>query len=105
MKPDELAARAVEVSEVLRTLANPNRLQLVCTLVEGERSVGSLEKELGIHQPILSQQLTVLRRAGIVATRRQSKQVFYRLSESKVAELVAALYQIFCQEMEGEEAS
>nr|WP_215908933.1 sulfite-sensing transcriptional repressor BigR [Phreatobacter stygius] len=88
--------RAGEAAGLLRTLANRNRLMLVCTLVEGEFSVGALEDRLGIHQPTLSQQLTVLRAAGIVETRRVSKQIFYRLTGTKAAELVGALYAIFC---------
>ncbi|WP_235017067.1 ArsR/SmtB family transcription factor [Tistlia consotensis] len=91
-----MADRADEVSDLLKTLAHPNRLMIVCKLVEGEKAVGTLETELGIHQPTLSQQLTVLRRAGIVSTRRQAKQVFYSLAETRLAELVAALYDIFC---------
>ena len=94
----ELAARAGEVAELLRTLANRNRLMLVCTLVEGEYSVGQLEEMLGIRQPTLSQQLTVLREAGLVETRRDAKQVFYRLTAAKAARLVEALHQIFCSE-------
>ena len=94
----ELAARAEEVAELLRTLANRNRLMLVCTLVEGEYSVGQLEEMLGIRQPTLSQQLTVLREAGLVETRRDAKQVFYRLTAAKAARLVEALHEIFCNE-------
>ena len=95
---DALAARADTVAGLLKTLAHPGRLMLVCTLVEGEASVGALEERLGIHQPSLSQQLNVLRAAGIVETRRAGKQVFYRLTEEKAARLVAALHAIFCTE-------
>lgn len=77
--------------------ANQNRLMILCTLIEGEHSVGQLEEMLGIRQPSLSQQLTVLREAGIVATRRDAKQIFYRLAEEKALRLVMALYQIFCR--------
>jgi ArsR family transcriptional regulator len=89
--------RAGEVSELLRTLANRNRLIIACALVEGEYAVGELEEELGIHQPTLSQQLTVLRAAGIVETRREAKQIFYRLSDDRAARLLEALYAIFCR--------
>jgi DNA-binding transcriptional ArsR family regulator len=98
MKRGDMAEQAAEVSDLLKTLAHPARLMVVCTLVEGERSVGELETELGVHQPNLSQQLTVLREAGIVQTRRASKQIFYRLTEAKAAQLVEALYTIFCAE-------
>ncbi|SFJ53721.1 transcriptional regulator, ArsR family [Bosea sp. OK403] len=92
----ELASRAAEVAGLLKTLAHPNRLMIVCTLVEGEYSVSQLEEMLDIHQPTLSQQLTVLREAGIVETRREARQIFYRLTEQKAASLVAALHAIFC---------
>lgn len=92
----EMEGKAGEVAGLLRTLSHPARLMIVCTLVEGEYSVGQLEEELDIHQPSLSQQLTVLRDAGIVETRREAKQIFYRLTEAKAARLVAALYTIFC---------
>lgn len=95
VRPD-MALRAGEVAELLRTLANQNRLMIVCTLIEGEYSVGELEDMLGIHQPTLSQQLGVLRDAGLVETRRDAKQIFYRLTEEKAARLVGALYDIFC---------
>lgn len=94
----ELSGRATEVAGLLKTLANRNRLMIVCTLVEGEYSVGQIEEELGIQQPTLSQQLTILREAGIVATRREAKQIFYRLTEQKAARLVEALHAIFCAE-------
>lgn len=93
---DDLEARAEEVADMLRTLANRNRLMIVCKLVDGEYSVGQLEEELGISQPTLSQQLTSLRAAGIVVTRRESRQIFYRLTEEKAARLVGALHAIFC---------
>ena len=87
----DMRRRADEVSTALKSLANRNRLMLVCTLVEGEHSVSELEALLGIHQPTLSQQLTALREAGIVRTRREGKHVFYRLSDEKPARVVAAL--------------
>ena len=98
MSPADMESRAGEVAALLKTLAHPMRLMLVCTLVEGEYSVSQLEETLDIHQPNLSQQLTVLRDANIVETRRDGKQIFYRLTAEKAAQLVAALYTIFCSE-------
>lgn len=92
----DMAARATDAAEFLRILANPNRLMIVCTLVEGERSVSELEGLLGIHQPTLSQQLGVLRDGGFVETRRDAKHIFYRLTEDRAARFVTALYDIFC---------
>lgn len=98
MSPDLMETRATEVAGHLKTLAHPVRLMLVCTLVQGEYSVGELEERLDVHQPTLSQQLTVLRDAGIVETRREGKQIFYRLVEAKTAKLITALFTIFCAE-------
>ncbi|KGE02168.1 sulfite-sensing transcriptional repressor BigR [Rhizobium sp. YS-1r] len=94
--PADLARRAGEVANLLKTLSHPARLVIVCTLVEGEYSVGELEEKVDVHQPHLSQHLTVLRGSGIVETRREGKQIFYRLTEEKAAQLVAALYDIYC---------
>jgi ArsR family transcriptional regulator len=98
MSPKAMEARATEVAGHLKVLAHPVRLILVCTLVQGEFSVGELEEKLDVHQPTLSQQLTVLREAEIVETRKEGKQVFYRLTEAKTAQLIAALFTIFCAE-------
>jgi ArsR family transcriptional regulator len=94
--PADLQDKALEVSELLKTLAHPMRLMIVCTLIKGEYSVGELEEKLDIHQPNLSQQLTVLREAEIVETRREGKQIYYKLMARKAERLVGALYDIFC---------
>jgi DNA-binding transcriptional ArsR family regulator len=96
--PAVMEARASEVAGLLKTLAHPARLMLVCTLVGGEYSVSELEQKLDLHQPNLSQQLNVLRGADIVETRREGKQIFYRLTAEKAARLVGALYTIFCSD-------
>ena len=96
LSPAEMAGRAAEVADLLKTLSHQARLMIVCTLVEGEFSVGELEEKLHIHQPHLSQYLTVLRNSGIVETRREGKQIFYRLTGEKAARLIGALYDIFC---------
>lgn len=96
LPPAEMAARAGEVAGLLKTLAHPARLQLACALAEGEYAVGELGERLGIRQPSLSQQLGALREAGVVATRREAKQIFYRLSQDKAARLIEALYGIYC---------
>lgn len=92
----DMEKRAHDVAGLLKTLSHPVRLMLVCTLVEGEYAVGELEEQVGVGQPTLSQQLGVLRDAGIVETRREAKQIFYRLADAKAADLIASLYTIFC---------
>lgn len=93
-----LRESADAAGQLLKTLANPDRLLLLCQLSQGERNVGELEMLLGILQPTLSQQLAVLRREGLVDTRRDGKQVFYRISSPQALAIINTLYQLFCAE-------
>ena len=93
-----LRANADAASSLLKTLANPERLVLLCQRAEGERSGGELQAQLGIVQPTLSQQLAVLRREGLVSTRRDGKQIHYRVADPAVLAVIHTLYQLFCAE-------
>jgi DNA-binding transcriptional ArsR family regulator len=86
-----------EASDLLKALANPNRLSIVCLLLEGESSVAEIEKELGIRQPTLSQQLGELRDAGLVATRRDAKHIYYRVADDRAGRIVKTLREVFSQ--------
>lgn len=85
-------------TQMLRSLAHQDRLLLLCQLSQEELCVSDLEDRLGIYQPSLSQQLGVLRREGLVATRREGKKVFYRIAEPRVLQLLQTLYELFCEE-------
>jgi DNA-binding transcriptional ArsR family regulator len=80
-----------KAAELLRALAHPMRLQILCRLLDGELSVAGFESELGLKQPNLSQQLGQLREAGLVATRREAKSIFYRLLDKRVQGILDAL--------------
>lgn len=86
-----------EASDLLKALANPNRLSIICMLLEGESSVAEIESELGIHQPTLSQQLGELREAGMVATRRDAKHIYYRVADDRAGRIVITLREVFSQ--------
>ena len=66
-------------AELLKALAHATRLAILDALVGREFSVGQLEAASGVSQPVLSQQLAILRGVGLVSTRRAAKQIFYRL--------------------------
>ena len=83
----DLAGAATEAAALLKALANPDRLLLLCSLVEDECNVFGLETLTGIRQPTLSQQLGVLRDEGLVDTRRDGKFVFYRIASPPAASL------------------
>lgn len=91
-----LKANVDEASAFLKKLSNPDRLLIACALVDGERSVRELEDLLGIRQPGLSQQLAELREAGLVAGRKQGKQVFYSLTDPRIATFIATMHVLFC---------
>jgi ArsR family transcriptional regulator len=91
-----MRAAAGEAVAALKALGNPERLLLLCQMSQGEASVGDLEALLDIHQPTLSQQLGVLRREGMVATRREGKKVFYRIADPRLLALLRALYKLYC---------
>ena len=83
-------------ASLLKSLANPDRLLLLCQLVEGERIVTELEALTGIRQPTLSQQLGVLRNEELVATRRDGKWVYYRIASEDALAILGTLHQIYC---------
>ena len=91
-----LRPAAAEVAALMRTLGNEDRLLLLCEIAQQERAVSELAERTGIVQPTLSQQLTVLRAQGLVATRREGKQVFYSIADARVATLLATLYRLYC---------
>ncbi len=87
---------AEQATLFLRSVANRDRLLLLCQLVDGERNVGELESLTGVRQPTLSQQLAVLRGQGLVATRRDGKYIHYSLVSDDVVQLLQLLQAIFC---------
>jgi DNA-binding transcriptional ArsR family regulator len=95
-EPKVTREKAEAAANFMKILANPNRLMIACTLLQGEQAVGDLEITLGIRQPSLSQQLAELRESGIVEARREAKQVFYRIADQRAVALLATLNQIFC---------
>ena len=97
-KWEAMKAAAPEVAELLRLLSTPTRLLLLCHIAQGECAVGAIERDLGIRQPGLSQQLSELRQAGLVATRRESRSIYYSIADARVRMLLGALHAIFCGE-------
>ena len=93
-----LRERADYVADRLALVANAKRLLILCELVKGERSVGSLQSAVGLGQSALSQHLAKLREAGMVATRRESQTIHYRISDPELEIMMAALYEAFCKD-------
>ena len=91
-----MRAHASEAVAMLKLLGNEDRLMLLCQIVYQERTVSELEQLTGVSQPSLSQQLGVLRREGLVSTRREGKFIWYRLADARALQLMQVVHQLFC---------
>lgn len=93
---DRMQAAAREACALMKVLSNPDRMLILCHLSQGEARVGELEEVLGIVQPTLSQQLTVLREEELVSTRREGKNIYYSLASPQALAVIETLYLQFC---------
>jgi DNA-binding transcriptional ArsR family regulator len=91
-----MAEQAEAAAELLKAMANPQRLRVLCLLAEGERSVGEINAVVALSQSALSQHLAVLRQQGLVQTRREAQTIRYSLVDGPVARLIHALHDIYC---------
>ncbi len=91
-----LHTSAKQASSLMKVLANPDRLILLCQLSQGEKSVGELEEATAIQQPTLSQQLSVLREHAVVATRREGKSIYYTIASEPAMAIMQVLSDQLC---------
>ena len=91
------AEQASKAVALLKSLSHEGRLQILCCLVDGERSVTQLAEALNTNPVNVSQQLMRLRAEGVVQTRREGKSVIYSLAREEVARIVTALRDTFCR--------
>jgi ArsR family transcriptional regulator len=91
-----MRAHADNACRMMKTLANRDRLMLLCQLSQGEKRVGELEEATNIQQPTLSQQLAVLREESVVSTRRDGKHIYYKISSPIAMSVMELLYATYC---------
>lgn len=87
-------------AELFKALAHPARIRALEVLVDRERSVSDLQPEVGIESSHLSQQLAVLRRAGLVTTRKEGTTVFYAIKDPLLVELLAVARRLLIAALE-----
>lgn len=97
MDTEAMQKNAQAASQLLKTLANPNRLMVLCNIVKQERTVGELEKLIGLSQSALSQHLSRLRHEGIVECRREGQSAYYSLKDEGARRVLEVLYGIYCE--------
>ncbi|MCO5734739.1 helix-turn-helix transcriptional regulator [Rhizobium sp. SSA_523] len=96
VSPEALQDRAADAADFMRLFSTPSRLMLLCHIAQRERSVGEIQADLEFKQPALSQQLAELRQAGVVKTRRSSRQIYYSLADDRVIMVMEMLMRMFC---------
>ena len=95
---DQMRDQAAAAEEMLKALANRHRLMILCQLIDGEHSVGDLAHFLVVRDSTVSQHLALLRKDGLVSTRREGQTIWYALASEPVRRLVGTLYEVYCGE-------
>jgi ArsR family transcriptional regulator, virulence genes transcriptional regulator len=85
-----------EAARLMRSLANDQRLLILCALAQGELSVSELNERVPLSQSALSQHLAVLRNEQLVSTRRESQTIYYALLNGPAVRILELLHQEFC---------
>ncbi|HEY9143019.1 MAG TPA: metalloregulator ArsR/SmtB family transcription factor [Arenimonas sp.] len=88
-------------AELLKAMANPQRLRVLCLLVEREMSVGEINALVPLSQSALSQHLAVLREKNLVATRREAQTVYYSVADGTVHDVIEVLHRNLCGPVPG----
>lgn len=89
--------KAKQIAELLKVLANENRLMILCALMEEPMTVGTIAKRVtGITQPALSQHLSVLKAAGILDSEKQGQSITYSILDHRVEEVLHVLKRHYC---------
>jgi ArsR family transcriptional regulator, virulence genes transcriptional regulator len=91
-----LNSKAEEASTLLNAMANGKRLMVLCSLLDGEKSVGQLTAIVGLSQGALSQHLSKMRSMRLVDTRRDAQTIYYRLIIHEARKVLETLYSLYC---------
>ena len=100
MDLEVMRANAAQASALLKSLANPSRLMVLCALVNREHTVGELEEITGLSQSAISQDMARLRDEKIVATRREAQWIYYSLADEAVKAILGTMHELYCPEDE-----
>ena len=96
MNANEMADHAADAAGLMKALGNESRLMILCTLADGEQSVGQLNDRISLSQSALSQHLALLRRDGLVRTRRESQTIHYSMADGPAAKVIGLLHDLYC---------
>lgn len=102
MNTQELSEQSASAAGLLSAMANPKRLMILCSLIEGEIPVGVLATQVGLSQSALSQHLSKLRAQRLVKTRRDAQTIYYSSNSESVKKILATLSEIYCSDASAE---
>ncbi|WP_156812383.1 ArsR/SmtB family transcription factor [Legionella tunisiensis] len=89
---------ASKAAHMLKLLANPKRLLILCHLLQNECTVSELQNLVGLSQSALSQHLAKMRKNGFLAITKQGTQVYYHINKTEVEAILSTLYLIYCKD-------
>jgi ArsR family transcriptional regulator, virulence genes transcriptional regulator len=92
---ERIKQQAAHTAQLLKLIANANRLIILHLLRDGEASVGDLEQNMRVSQPALSQHLARMRQEGLLESKRVGQQIFYSIKDKHIMELVDLIEKIF----------
>jgi ArsR family transcriptional regulator, virulence genes transcriptional regulator len=95
--PEQMRASAEDACDLLKALASPHRLMIVCMLVDGPMKVSAIAAELDQRETLVSQHLAILRRQRIVTTRREGQAIWYAIGSPAAHAVIEALAAHFCK--------
>ena len=84
------------VAGLMKAMAHPLRLKILCLLLDGEMSVGRLQEEVKTTNANVSQHLTILRNKEIISFRKEANFIFNRIADPRIVELMATMKKTFC---------
>lgn len=89
---------ADQASSLLKALSSRHRLLIICQLIDGEHSVGELAAFLDLRDSTVSQHLALLRKDGLVSTRRDAQTIYYSIASEPARQVLKTLYRVFCEQ-------
>lgn len=93
----QMEHHASDAAHLLKYIAHESRLLILCLLWERELTVGEINERVQLSQSALSQHLALLREKGLVSSRRQSQNIFYKLADPKASRVLATLHELYCR--------
>ena len=94
---EAMRTQANKATALLKSMCNETRLLLLCQLIDGERTVNELTELVAQPQSTVSQHLGVLRREGLVQTRRDAQTLYYSLAGNEARAILETLQALYCQ--------